>query len=93
MLAERSSSLLDAYDMRQQVKERDLRDIFKHCVCFKILLLRERKREGNDSHPLMSVNFASAPTCRHRPSDAQDASLCLKGSLATILTDIYGTTW
>jgi len=43
--------------------------------------------------PLMRENFAGAPTCRHRPSDAQDASLCLKGSLVTTLADIYGTTW
>lgn len=46
--------------MCQQVRERDLRDTFKHRIGFKTLLLRRRvcvwerekgEGEGNDSHP------------------------------------------
>lgn len=93
---ERFSSLLDEYETYANKSEKEISGMCLSIASALRLPRWERggERKGNGSHPPHeNVNFASAPTCRHRPSDAQDASLCLKSSLAATLADIYGTTW
>jgi len=72
MPAECFSSLLRIWYMYQQVGERDLKNTFKYRVSFKTLLLRKRKRDDDDSHPLhvgklcRCTNLPSPPIWRAR---------------------------